>query len=82
MTRAPIGIPSRSLKAAIDFRARLIWARWPAISVSWSAAFSSAFAFVFASPTPMFTVIFATRGTCMTDESGSSSLSLGRISAS
>ena len=69
VTRAPIGIPSRSLKAAIDLRARRICARWPAISVSCSAALSSAFAFVFASPTPMFSVIFATRGTSMSDES-------------
>ena len=28
-------------------------------------AASNAFAFVFASPTPMFSVIFETRGTCM-----------------
>ena len=67
VTRAPIGIPSRSLNAAIDFVARRICERWPAIVESSSMALSSAFASVFASPTPMFSVIFETRGTSMID---------------
>jgi hypothetical protein len=37
---------------------------------------------VFASPTPMLSVIFATLGTLMTEEKPSSSLSFGRISCS
>ena len=58
VTFAPIGIPSRSLKPAIDLRARRTCARWPAIIVSSSIAASSGFASVFASPTPMLSVIF------------------------
>ena len=82
VTLAPIGMPSRSLKAAIDFRARLICALWPAIRVSCSAALSSALALVFASPTPMFSVIFATRGTSMIEPRPSVSLRPERSSES
>ena len=39
---------------------------WPEIWVMCSTASSSSFEFVFASPTPMFSVIFWIRGTCMT----------------
>ena len=60
VTRAPTGMPSRSLKLAIDLRALRTWARWPAIVVSSSIAPSSALASVLASPTPMFSVIFWT----------------------
>jgi hypothetical protein len=66
------------LKLAIDLRALRIWARCPAIVVSSSIALSSAFASVFASPTPMLSVIFWTRGTCMTELSWSSSCRRGR----
>ena len=65
VTRAPTGMPSRSLKLAIDLRARRTCARWPAIVVSSSIALSSCFASVFASPTPMLSVIFWSRGTCI-----------------
>ena len=82
MIRAPIGIPSRSLNAAIDLRARRICARCPAIVESSSMAASSAFASVLASPTPMFRVIFVTRGTCITEESPSSSFRRARSSFS
>ena len=82
VTLAPIGIPSRILKPAIDLRARRTWARCPAIVVSSSMALSSAFDSVFASPTPMFSVIFETRGTCMTEDRPSSSLSRARSSCS
>ena len=82
VTRAPTGIPSRSLKLAIDLRARRTCARWPAIVVSSSIAASMAFASVFASPTPMLSVIFVIRGTCMIESSSSSSLRAGRISSS
>ena len=74
---APMGMPSRILKPAIDFLARVICARWPVIVVSSSTALSSAFAFVFASPTPMFTVIFSMRGTSMIELNSNWSLSAG-----
>ena len=48
--------------------------------VSSSIAASSAFASVFASPTPMFSVIFSIRGTCMIELRPSSSWSCGRSS--
>src|SRR3954468_235616 len=72
VTRAPTGMPSRSLKLAIDFPARRPCARWPAIVVSSSIALSSCFASVLASPTPMLSVIFCRRGTCITVLSPSS----------
>jgi len=77
-----MGIPSRSLKPAIDLRAFRTCARWPAIVVSSSIALSSAFVSTFASPTPMLSVIFASRGTRMTELRSSSSLSLARSSSS
>ena len=40
-SRAPTGMPSRTLKPAIDLRARRTCARWPAIVVSSSTALSS-----------------------------------------
>ena len=82
VTRAPTGMPSRSLKLAIDLRAWRTWARWPAIVDSSSIAASSAFASVFASPTPMLSVIFVTFGTRITESSPSSSWSAGLISSS
>src|SRR5215218_2270546 len=78
VTRAPIGMPSRILKPAIDLRARRTCARCPAIVVSSSIALSSALASVLASPTPMFSVIFSIRGTCMIVLKPSSSLSCSR----
>jgi len=45
-------------------------------------AASSAFASVLASPTPMFSVIFVTRGTCITEASSSSSFRRARSSLS
>jgi len=38
VTFAPIGMPSRILNCATDFRARRTCARWPAIVVSSSIA--------------------------------------------
>jgi hypothetical protein len=52
VTLAPIGMPSRILNWAIDFRARRTCARWPAMIVSSSIAESSCFASVFASRRP------------------------------
>jgi len=82
VTRAPTGMPSRSLKLAIDLRARRTCARWPAIVVSSSTALSSCFASVFASPTPMLSVIFWRRGTCIIELRPSSSFRRWRISCS
>ena len=82
VTFAPIGMPSRILNCATDLRALRICARWPAIVVSSSIALSSCFASFFASPTPMLSVIFVSRGTCMIDFRPRSSFSAGRISLS
>ena len=57
VTLQPIGMPSRSLKPAIDFFAFVISGRWPAMIASCSTASSSDFEFCLASPTPMFSVI-------------------------
>ena len=67
VTRAPIGIPSRILNWATDFFARRTCARWPAMIESSSIAASSTLASVLASPTPMLSVTFVIRGTCMID---------------
>ena len=66
VTATPTGISSRSLNAAMDLRARRTLGFWPAIVASWSSARSSMFESCFASPTPMFSVIFSSRGTCIT----------------
>jgi hypothetical protein len=68
------------LKLAIDFRALRTCARWPAMVVSSSMALSSIFASVFASPTPMLSVIFWSRGTCIVELSPSSSFRRARTS--
>ena len=82
VTRAPTAMPSRSLKLAIDLRARRTCARWPAIVESSSMAASSALASVLASPTPMLSVIFVTLGTCMIESRSSSAIRFGLISSS
>src|SRR6478735_5122267 len=68
VTLQPMGMPSRSLKPAIEFFARVITGRWPAMMASCSAASSSALALVLASPTPMFRVILVIRGTAVVGE--------------
>ena len=65
VTATPTGIPSRSLKLAIDLRARRTLGRWPAIVCSCSVAASSIGVACLASPTPMLSVIFTRRGTCI-----------------
>ena len=82
VTLTPTGMPSRSLKAAIDFLARRTFGRSPAIVASCSVAASSMFESCLASPTPMFSVIFSTRGTCMAEEYLKRCWSLGAISCS
>ena len=64
----PTGIPSRSLKAAIDLRARRTLGCWPAIVASCSVAAFSIFESCLARPTPMLTVIFLSLGACITEE--------------
>ena len=65
VTMQPIGTPSRNLKFAIAFFALVITGFCPTIAVSSAAAVSTALAFCVASPTPILTVIFSNRGTCM-----------------
>ena len=65
VTVAAIGMPVRRRKAAIDFLARRMAARWPVILPSSSAAASSSLMFWLASPNPMFTTTFESFGTAM-----------------
>ena len=65
VTATPTGISSRSLKLAIDLRARRTFGFWPAIVCSCSVAAWSMFVSCFASPTPMLSVIFTSRGVCI-----------------
>ena len=68
VTATPTGLPSRSLNCAIDLRERRMFGCWPVIVPSCSVAASRMRASVLASPTPMFTVIFSSRGACIDDE--------------
>ena len=61
-------MPSRSLNAATDLRARRMFGFWPAMSASCAWAASSIFESCLASPTPMLSVIFARRGACIGEE--------------
>ena len=82
MTLTPTGMPSRSLKAAIDLRARRTLGFWPAIVPSCSMAASRTFESCLASPTPMFSVIFSIRGACIAELKPNCSFIAGRISVS
>jgi hypothetical protein len=62
----PIGIPLRTLNAAIDFFARRVTGFCPVMRASSSAPASTIFTFEVASPSPMFTTTFSIRGTAMT----------------
>ena len=66
VTRAPIGMPSRSLNWAIDLRALRISGFWPVISARSLTAPLISFASRAASPTPMLTTTLTTPGICMT----------------
>jgi hypothetical protein len=61
----PMGFPSRSLKAAIDFLAFVTTGCWPAMVSRSRTALSIAWALVKASPMPMFSTTFSIFGTCM-----------------
>ena len=82
VTIAPIGMPSRTLKAAIDFLARVTTGFCPVIWPSSFTAGSRIFAFCVASPTPMFTTILCSRGTAIGFLRSSSFISAGAISFS
>jgi hypothetical protein len=62
---APIGMPSRNLKVAIDLRARVMTAFWPAISPRSAAAAFTFFESLMPSPTPMLSTTLSSRGTCI-----------------
>ena len=61
-------MPSRSLNAATDLRARRMFGFWPAIVASCACAASSIFESCLASPTPMLSVTFCSRGACIGEE--------------
>ena len=62
VTLAPMALPSRSLKPAIDFLARVTSGFWPVMTVRSATAPSSSDGWPTASPTPMFTTIFVEAG--------------------
>ena len=66
VTLAPIALPSRSLKPAIDFLARVTTGFWPVIVARSRTAPSSREAWAVAAPTPMLSTTLESRGTCMT----------------
>ena len=82
VTLQPIGMPSRSLKPAIDFLAFVIRGRWPAMIASCSTASSRDLEFCLASPTPMLSVILLRRGICMGELYPKRSWSVPRTSLS
>src|SRR5919199_2547268 len=81
VTLAPTGIPSRILNPAMLLRALLSCAFWPVILVRSSIAPSRALLFCAASPTPMLTTIFSSRGTRMGFSMPNLSLRAGAISS-
>ena len=58
-------MPSRSLKAAIDFFARVVAGFCPVMRPSSSAPTSTSFALAVASPSPMLTTTFVILGTAI-----------------
>ena len=61
----PIAMPSRSLKPAIDFLARVTTGFWPAIKVMSPTAASTFLRSPVPSPTPMLRTTLVSRGTCI-----------------
>ena len=61
-----MGMPWRSLKAAIDLRERRMAGFWPVMRPSSSMAASSSLMFCVASPTPMLTTTLVSFGTAIT----------------
>src|SRR3989454_223588 len=62
VTAQPIACPSRRLKFAIAFLARVTPGRWPVIAASSATAASRPLGFLGASPIPTFTTIFTSLG--------------------
>src|SRR5215213_1924606 len=81
VTLAPTGIPSRILNPAMLLRALRICGFWPVIFARSSIAPSRARLFWEASPTPMLTTIFSSRGTRMGFSMPNLSLRAGAISS-
>ncbi len=61
----PMGMPSRSLKAAMDFLALVTTGFCPVMAASSAEAESSSLMFWMASPNPRLMMIFSSRGACM-----------------
>src|SRR5580704_11346435 len=78
VTLHPIGMPSRSLKVAIDRFALVTTGCWPVIAVKSAAAASAFLLSCTASPTPILTTIFSRRGTCIGFLYPNSCISAGR----
>ena len=66
VTMQPTGKLARILKLAIDFLDFVTTGFCPAMRVMSATALSSTFLSVVVSPTPMLSVIFLRRGTCIT----------------
>src|SRR5512136_941266 len=79
---APMLCPWRSLKFAMDLRALVTTGFCPVMAESCSSDASRILPFWMASPSPMFTTTFSTRGACIGFLSPNSLTSAGRISFS
>ena len=62
VTAQPIACPSRRLKFAIAFLARVTTGRWPVMAASSATAASNPLGFLGASPIPTFRTIFTSFG--------------------
>src|SRR5882757_6709372 len=65
VTMAPMGIPSRTLKAAMDFLALVVTGFWPAMAARSATSGSMILTFWVASPRPMLMTIFSSLGIAM-----------------
>src|SRR5690606_3753276 len=79
VTFAPIGIPSRTLKPAMELRALVMTAFWPEIAARSAAATVGFFESAVASPTPMLMTIFSSLGIIISFAKENSSFSAPRI---
>src|SRR6202789_178467 len=65
VTMAPIGMPSRTLKAAMDFLALVVTGFWPAMAARSATRGSMILTFWVASPRHMLMTIFSSLGIAM-----------------
>src|ERR1700722_1342808 len=65
VTMAPMGMPSRTLKAAMDFLALVVTGFWPAMAARSATRGSMILTFCVASPRPMLMTIFSSLGIAM-----------------